>query len=194
MKLPLNVVLLVVLSAAQLTAAAWSMVRYEMTLATGRAYKVKTAPVDPADPFRGRYVAIRTVLALPTPLPPEVEALFDQVGVGRPDAARKTAYAVLGTDAEGFARVVEVVPEPPGTGDFLEIKAVWLRATGRDLVLPFERYYMAEAAAPAAEQHYREASRRNAGVEAWITVRVRNGIGVVEGLFIGGVRIEDAVR
>ena len=194
MKLPLKVVLLVVLSAAQLTAAAWSMVRYEMTLATGRVYKVKTAPVDPADPFRGRYVAIRAVLGLPTPLAPEIVALLDQVGAGRPNAARKTAYAVLGTDAQGFARVVEVVPEPPGTGDFLEIKAVWLRTTGHDIVLPFDRYYMAEAAAPAAEQRYREASRRNAGIDAWITVRVRNGIGVIEGLFIDGVRIEDAVR
>ena len=194
MKLPLKVVLLVVLSAAQLTAAAWSMVRYELILATGRVYQVKTAPVDPADPFRGRYVAIRAILSLPTPLAPDVVALLDQVGVGRSDAARKTAYAVLGTDTEGFARVVEVVPEPLGTGDYLEIKAVWERTTGRDIVLPFDRYYLSETAAPAAEQRYREASRRGANRDTWITVRVRNGVGVIEGLFIDGVRIEDAVR
>lgn len=205
MKLPLKVVLLVVLSAAQLTAAAWSIVRYEITLANGSVYKVKTAPVDPADPFRGRYVAIQTALTLSNPVSPDVAGLLDSVGEFRPNSARQTAYAVLGSDAEGFARVVAVVPEPPGTGDYLEIKSVRLRSIGpaeqgrqpelvRDLVLPFDRYYLAEAAAPAAEQRYREASRRDDDIDAWITVRVRNGVGVIEGLFISGVPIEDVVR
>ena len=131
MKLPVNVVLLVVLSAAQLTAAAWSIVRYETTLVTGSVYKVKTVPVDRADPFRRRYVAIQPVLPLPNPVAPEVESLLDQVGVSRRNTARKTAYAVLATDAEGFARVVEVVPESPGRGDYLEIKGVGLRRQDR---------------------------------------------------------------
>jgi uncharacterized membrane-anchored protein len=205
MRLPLKVVLLVVLSATQLTAAAWSIFRYEMTLATGSVFKVKTFPVDPADPFRGRYVAIQPALTLPNPLSPEVVELLDTVGNIRPSTTRRTAYAVMGTDVEGFAQVVEVVPEPPRTGDYLEIAGVRLRAIEaaeqgrqpelvRDIVLPFDRYYMAESAAPAAEQRYRETARRDDDIETWITVRVRNGIGVIEGLFIDGVRIEDVVR
>jgi uncharacterized membrane-anchored protein len=205
MKLPLKVVLLVVLSAAQVTATAWSIVRYEMTLATGSVYKIKTFPVDPADPFRGRYVAIQPALTLTNPRSPEVEDLLDQVGRFRPNTARKTAFAVLGTDAAGFARVVQVVPEPPPTGDYLEIAGARLRAIEpaeqgrqpeivRDIVLPFDRYYMAEAAAPAAEQRYRESVRRDNDIDTWIIVRVRNGIGVIEGLFIDGERIEDVVR
>jgi uncharacterized membrane-anchored protein len=201
----MKIVLLVVLSAAQLTAAAWSIVRYELTLATGNVYKVKTVPVDPADPFRGRYVAIRPVLPLPNPVVPEVGSLLDQVGVFRPNAARKTAYVVLSNDAAGFARADQVVAEPPRTGDYLEIAGARLRTIGlveqgrqpevvREVVLPFDRYYMAEAAAPAAEQRYREASRRDTNRDTWITVRVRNGVGVIEGLFLDGVRIEDAVR
>jgi uncharacterized membrane-anchored protein len=201
----MKIVLLVVLSAAQLTAAAWSIVRYELTLAAGSVYKVKTVPVDPADPFRGRYVAIQPVLTLPNPVVPEVGSLLDQVGVFRPNAARKTAYVVLSNDAAGFARADEVVSEPPRTGDYLEIAGARLRTIGsveqgrqpevvREVVLPFDRYYMAEAAAPAAEQRYREASRRGTNRDTWITVRVRNGVGVIDGLFIDGVRIEDAVR
>jgi uncharacterized membrane-anchored protein len=201
----MKIVLLVVLSAAQLTAAAWSIVRYELTLATGSVYKVKIFPVDPADPFRGRYVAIRPALTLPNPLAAQVVDLLDSVGAFRPNAARQTAYAVMGTDAEGFATVVAVVPEAPRTGDYLEIAEVRPRAIEpaeqgrqpeivRDIVLPFDRYYMTEAAAPAAEQRYREAVRRDDDIETWITVRVRNGIGVIEGLFIDGERIEDAVR
>lgn len=205
MRLSLKVLLLVVLGVAQLTAAAWSIVRYEITLATGTVYRMKTAPVDPADPFRGRYVAIQPVLTLAQPPSPEVVALVDQVGTFRPNTARTTAYAVLGTGADGFAHVVEVVREPPRTGDYVEIAGVRRRAIEpveqgrqpelvRDIVLPFDRYYLAEASAPAAEQRYREAARRDAGSQTWITVRVRNGIGVIEGLFIDGVRIEDALR
>jgi hypothetical protein len=205
MKLPVHVVLLIVLSAAQLTAAAWSIVRYEVTLAAGRVYRVKTVPVDPADPFRGRYVAIRPVLTLPNPVAPEVASLLDQVGAFRPNTARKRAYAALGQDGDGFARVEQVVAEPPTSGDYLEIAEVRRRTNGppdpdrqpelvRDIVLPFDRYYMAEAAAPAAEQRYRETVGRDGDTRTWITIRVRNGVGVIEGLFIDGVRIEDAVR
>ena len=205
MKPSLTGLLLAVLSAAQLTAAAWSIVRYEMTLATGSIYKMKTAPVDPADPFRGRYVAIQPVLPLRQPPSPAVVDLLDQVGTFRPNTARTTAYAVLGTGADGFAHVAEVVREPPRTGDYVKIAGVRRRAIEpveqgrepelvRDVVLPFDRYYMAEASAPAAEQRYREALRRDDDVDAWITVRVRSGVGVIEGLFIDGVPIEDAVR
>jgi uncharacterized membrane-anchored protein len=197
--------LLIVLSAAQLTAAAWSIARYEMTLANGSIYKVKTVPVDPADPFRGRYVAIQPVLPAPQRLSPEIVALLDQAGSFRPNTERKTAYVVLGSDAEGFAQVVEVVAEPPRAGDYLKIASVRLRPIQpaeqgrqpefvRDIVLPFDRYYMGETAAPAAEQRYRETARRGDDIDTWVTVRVRNGIGVIEGLFIDGVRIEDAVR
>ena len=201
----MKIVLLVVLSAAQLTAAAWSIVRYELTLANGDVYKIKTVPVDPADPFRGRYVAIQPVLTLPNPVAPEVGSLLDQVGVFRPNVARKTAYVVLSNDAAGFARSDQVVSEAPRTGDYLEIAGAGERPIGpvepgrppevvRAVMLRFDRYYMAEAAAPAAEQRYREASRRGSNRDMWITIRVRNGVGVIDGLFIDGVRIEDAVR
>lgn len=32
--------------------------RAERTLSEGTAYRFRTAPVDPADPFRGRYVTL----------------------------------------------------------------------------------------------------------------------------------------
>ena len=45
------------------TAVPLSMIaRREFTLRNGRVYKFKTAPVDPYDAFRGRFVA----LAVPT--------------------------------------------------------------------------------------------------------------------------------
>ena len=38
---------------------AWMLVNRELTLRHGDVCLLQTAPVDPADPFRGRYVALR---------------------------------------------------------------------------------------------------------------------------------------
>ena len=199
MKLPLKVVLLITLSVAQLGAAALSIVRYETTLALGTLYKIESAPVDPADPFRGRYVAIRPAIPLSSPLASDIEQL------GSVGAFRGKAYVVLTTGTDGFARASAIVSEAPASGDYLEFVQTDMRLVRaaedgrpaefeRMIVLPFDRYYMNETAAPAAEQQYREASRRNDETRAWITVRVRNGRGVVEGLYIDGVPIEVAAR
>ena len=202
MKLPRNVVLLIALGVAQLSAAALSIVRYETTLAWGTLYKVKAAPVDPADPFRGRYVAIRPAVPLGSPSPETERALEDAyTSSGR----HRNAYVVLGSDLDGFAKVDAIVANPPRSDDYLAFSQTDLRVTParvdargtvveRAIVLPFDRYYMSESAAPAAEERYREAMRRNDETEAWITVRVRNGRGVVEGLYIDGVPIEVAAR
>jgi hypothetical protein len=61
------------------------------------------------------------------------------------------------------------------------------------LTFEFNRYYMNESAAPAAEQRYRESLGPNRPDRAWVTVRVRDGVGVIEGLFVDGVPIEQAI-
>jgi len=45
-----------------------------------------------------------------------------------------------------------------------------------------------------AQPRYFQAAPRNANARAWLTVRVKNGIAVIEGLFIDGVAIEEIVR
>jgi hypothetical protein len=61
------------------------------------------------------------------------------------------------------------------------------------MTFSFDRYYMTEAAAPMAQQRFDEAVRRNAATRAWLEVGVRNGTGVIEGLFTDGVPIEQIV-
>jgi uncharacterized membrane-anchored protein len=187
---------LAVLCAAQLGAAAWSIVRYESTLRSGAAYLIRTEPVDPSDAFRGRYVAVSPMIVFARPIAPETEQLIQQIQNGEP------GYALLATDAQGFAIASAIVAQPPAKGDYLKITHIWPRwntvsqpgeqptMTGYSIVFAFDRYYMNEAAAPAAEQHYRDVMRRNATSRAWLTVRVKDGSGVIEGLFIDGVPIE----
>jgi uncharacterized membrane-anchored protein len=196
----MKIAALALLSVAQLAAATWSIATYESTLKSGTLYRIRTIAVDPADAFRGRYVAVRPSITIARPIAPETEQLLQQIqGAGR-------GYVVLATDAEGFARAAQIVATPPPQGDYLEIVSAWQQwnqgtqpgteATfaGYNIAFSFDRYYMNEAAAPAAERRYGEAMRRNAVTKAWLAVRVRNGIGVIEGLFIDGRPIEEVVR
>ena len=197
----LKFAVLLALSVAQLGAAGWSIARYETILASGTPYRIQTAPVDPADAFRGWYVAVQPSIALAEPIARETEQLLQSIGSGR-----GRAYVRLTTDAEGFARAAEILQDAPENGDYLEINRAWptwrprpdqpaqSERAGYTLLFSFDRYYMNEAAAPTAQQRYFQAARRNADTRAWLTVRVKDGIGVIEGLFIEGVPIEEVVR
>lgn len=197
MNLRLRLIALAALGVVQVAAAGWSIARYESTLSSGTPHKIHVAPVDPADAFRGRYVAVRPSIRMARPIDPETERLLFAT-----QAHEGTVYVVLETDAEGFARARYVMADPPMRGDYLKIErvsTVWetdpgqpgrSKAIGYELGFAFDRYYMNEAAASAAEQRYIEATRRGSRTGAWLTVRVKNGIGVIDGLFIDGVPIE----
>jgi len=196
-----TITLLAALSIAQLGAAGWSIVRYETILSSGTPYKIRAAPVDPADAFRGRYVMVQPSITITPPIAAETKELLDAVRY-----SNRTGYVRLAADAEGFARAAGIVLEEPQDGDYLKIAGVWATWTPRtedpgksDLTaytvrLSFDRYYMNEAAAPEAQHRYFQAAPRNANARAWLTVRVKNGIAVIEGLFIDGVAIEEIVR
>ena len=191
--------LLAALALLQLAAAASSIVRYETTLSSGALYKIRTVAFDPADAFRGRYVAVQPAIMITG----EVEEPARQLLEGA--ASGLAAYVVLGTDDAGFARAAAIVGERPASGDYLPIQSAFRQfaqptppaiefiTTGYRLNFAFDRYYMAEAAAPLAQDRFSEATRRNSNVAAWLNVRVRNGIAVIEGLYIDGKRIEEVI-
>jgi hypothetical protein len=193
----IRVAVLVTLSVLQLAATASSIVRYESTLRSGAAYRILSTAFDPVDAFRGRYVAVRPGIPVIEPISPEMRAALTRIEAG------ETGYVVLGTDANGFARASEIHLERPSRGDYLAIGSVWHNAPTQpngtpapftlQLVLTLDRYYMNDAAAPQAQQRYFEATRRNADSRAWLVVRVKNGVGVIEGLLIDGVPIEQAI-
>ena len=180
--------LFVLAALAQLAFPAALIARYESTLRLGAAYRMKTAPVDPVDVFRGRYVT----LSFDVPPAP-------WRGSG-PPASGSEVYALLDVGPDGFGRVREVAADKPARGDWLTVKASpeyryeagETRFTGNvSVTLPFDRFYMDETKAADAERRYREANRAadpsaGAPVESWALVRVRGGAGVLEDLVIGG--------
>jgi uncharacterized membrane-anchored protein len=195
----MKVAALTTLSVAQLAAASWSIARYESTLRSGSPYRIRAAAFDPADAFRGRYVAVQPVIRIARPIATETERRLQRI------SSFETGYVVLTTDADGFAAAAQILSEPPSAGDYLEIARVWqwwdrettpsTEATlaGYNLVFSFDRYYMAESDAPAAQQRYADATRQDRETNAWLAVRVKDGVGVIEGLYIDGVPIEKIV-
>jgi hypothetical protein len=167
-------------AAAQLGVPAWMIVKHEKTLRTGELFKFHTMPVDPYDAFRGRYVSLR----------------IEQNAVPIPAGAQwkngQEVFALIETDTNGFSRLGELRATRPNGWPYLTVRVAQVYGQTAYLGVPLDRYYMEESLAPVAEKAYREharASERN----AYITVRIRDGFGVIENLWIDGVPIHELV-
>lgn len=182
-------VLLGVLTVAQFAVIA-SMIRgQERILREGVAFRFKTQPIDPADPFRGRYVRLGFE-ANHVPLPQ---------GATTDLKDRESLYATIATDKEGFAHFDGWSRSRPASGAFLKTRYLgdsfeWDTGTDKSvrkgfrIAIPFDCYYMDEAKAPRAEQDVREATR---STNCWATVRILNGKAVVEDVFAQGQSLRD---
>jgi uncharacterized membrane-anchored protein len=147
----------------------------ERVLEQGTEVNFRVVPVDPYDPFRGRYVRIN------------VQPVIDEAIEWPQDLKRgEAAYVILEPDTEGFARATAVVAERPG-GLFLKGKVLWPRSRSLDFGL--DRYYMNEKMAPATERLVAERLRQDATVH--VSVRILDGESVITGLFVDGVPVEE---
>jgi uncharacterized membrane-anchored protein len=172
--------LFVLLCAAQLFVAGSVIFHKERVLTGGEVFRFRTAPVDPNDIVRGRYVALRFEINH-GPVAPDSGLVAGEPG-----------YAVLDTDDEGFATVVEVVAVPPEHRDYLTVKIEDAGTVNATFGFPIDRFYMPEELAPIAEQKYAEAQR--AGRGTWAEIRVRHGEVAIEQLYIDGVPVGAAAR
>ncbi|MGM0453375.1 MAG: GDYXXLXY domain-containing protein [Thermodesulfobacteriota bacterium] len=159
---------LLVLAAVHIGVAGSMIWRHEHTLQTGDRYRFQTEPVDPYDAFRGRYVALDIDTRMPA---------------ARRFAVGQTVYAAVAENKDGFAEFSMAHAAPPD-GAYIQAAVKHWRGGAVDIHNPFDRYYMNEALAPAAEQAYRRHSRRQKQ-DAWIAVRIRDGFAVIEELYIG---------
>ena len=166
---------------AQLAVPAWMIAGRERTLREGRVFKFRTRPVDPADAFRGRYVWLS--------LEPDT--------VKTPDASRwhygRQAFAVLGTDTNGFATAARLEREAPAGKAAVPVRVTWPDVKKGEVHISWpslDHFYLTEKKAPAAEQAYFAHSHRT-NQSCYATVRVRGGDAVLENLFIDGRPIRD---
>nr|WP_298997290.1 GDYXXLXY domain-containing protein [uncultured Allomuricauda sp.] len=177
--------LFVLVALAQLYVPAKMIWNNEDVLRTGKEFKFKTAPIDPNDPFRGKYIVLN----------------FSNTRVQIPKDHNWTRgediYVSIKEDEEGFVSIHSIAKEKPeGKTDFVKAKVGFITSQNNSQLnvdYPFDRFYMEEFKAPEAEITYRE-SRRDTTKTAYALVSVKQGDAVLKDVLIDGVSIKELVN
>lgn len=156
----------------------------ERTISDGFEYKFKTLPVDPSDPFRGKYVTLN----------------FEATRIVLPDSSRWQAgeeiFVTFTTGPDGFARPESISRVEPGSGYYLRTMVSY--ATNYppfevSFRLPFDRFYLEESKASEAEQIYWQSQRDSLQVTYGL-VSMGQGQAVLKDVMINDRSIVDLVR
>ena len=134
--------------------------QHETILRSGNIYKFSTVPVDPNDPFRGRYVSLG-FRSIEDDLPAtEVQQ------IAKSATTDQKIFISVAADERGYVKATGLQTSPPteeGIDYFVaEVDYVLYEQTDSAkmrLRYPFERFFMEEFKAPEAEDRYREALR-----------------------------------
>ena len=180
MKKRLPIALFIFLALIQLAWVIMPVLKREYILRTGTAFKFRLEPVDPYDAFAGRYLEFSYALERTAPE-------FASLGKDLEDASWANVHFV--TDADGFAAIDKITAAKPKDQNYVRIR--YHDAPG--IRLPFNRYYIDEDQAPAAEKAW-AAARRIGGISAYALVRIRSGQSVIENLYLDGMPLPDYLR
>lgn len=157
----------------------------EAILNQGTAYKFKTEPIDPNDPFRGKYISLR------------YEEDRIQVQNEADWQGGEVVYVLLTTDSEGYVKIQSAAKEPPtNEQDYLKTKVSYVSSNGSNQLTidyPFNRYYMEESKAYDAELTYRE-SQLDTNQIAYALVNIKGGEAVLKDVLINDVPIREIVK
>jgi uncharacterized membrane-anchored protein len=171
-----RLIIFVLVALAQLAVPASLVWKRETTFRRGSVWKFRTGPVDPVDAFRGRYVALDFEVESQEIVPPPNVIYGGAV------------FVTMRQNAEGFAEIDRVLSTRPASDDFIEAQL-----HGTTIALPFDKYWVTERDAPAAEAAYRALSRRDRR-NAFVTVRVFRGDAGLEQLYLDGVPLGEYLR
>jgi len=177
-------IIFIVVILIQLFVPAKMIFSNEDVLKTGTSYKFKTRPVDPNDPFRGKYITLQ----------------YDINVVKTEDTTwqrKDKAYVYLNEDSKGFASVNTVSKENLRIDkDYVVAEVSWYNRNRNEISikLPFERYYMEETKAYDAEIAYREAQRDSLPDNIYALVHIKEGTAVLSDVIINNISIKDYVK
>ena len=157
----------------------------ENVIETGIEYKFKTAPIDPSDPFRGKYITLN----------------YDEntaiVSDGQDWVLGESIYVSLTTDNLGFAKIKSVSKTKPTDNEsFIKAKVRFSSGNSSNKLTidyPFDRYYMEESKAYDAELIYRQ-SQQDTNQVTYALVSIKNGDAVLKDVLIDGTSIREIVK
>jgi len=120
----------------------------ETVIVEGTTYKFKTQPIDPSDPFRGKYITLN------------FEANSIVTAQNAHWESGEDVFITFTTDSAGFAKASGVFRERPDTESFLKTSVNYYNTYENFEVffnIPFDRFYLEESKASQAEQLYWQA-------------------------------------
>jgi uncharacterized membrane-anchored protein len=173
----------VILIAAQWYVPANMIIQKERVLQKGQVVKFQTAPIDPSDPIRGKYVFLSFK-----------EDTYKEAGAIK-YAARQKVYVILTKDQNDFASISGISAQKPAAGTlFVEARVNHVEENGNVHVnYPFDRFYMDEYSAPEAERIYNE-SRSDTSKKAYALLHVLDGTTVIRDVLVNDTSIVTLAR
>jgi uncharacterized membrane-anchored protein len=158
----------------------------QRVLNRGTTFKFLTEPVDPTNPFKGKYITLRFKSeAYRTAYSPSLKY-------------NEPVYAVFENDKDGFAQVKALhTEEPSNETAYCEASVRFISSqdsiTIVQLEFPFEEYYMEESKAPRAETIYRE-SLSDTLTRTYALVKIYKGDAVIGEVFVKDRPINELLK
>ncbi|WP_340203438.1 GDYXXLXY domain-containing protein [Ascidiimonas sp. W6] len=146
----------------------------ENVLISGKAYRFKTQPIDPTDPFRGAFIILNyEIRSFPTD--------------NSDWAYNEEVYVSIKEDSLGFAKAVGINKERPiDTDDYVTAYTRDYYNGVLNFHLPFDRFYMEETKAYDAELAYLKAQRDTIANNSFALVYVKKGNAVLADVLVNG--------
>lgn len=159
----------------------------ESVLSEGTELRLRTEPIDPNDPFRGKYVTLNFTN---NEVPAREEGYND---------TQRDIYVTFRVDSAGFNVPDTATFSPPANTDaYLKTKVDYYinyeNGPAYLISYPFDRFYMEESKAQTAEVIYRDANRRSTKTEAAGIVMIKDGMAVLKDVRIDGVSLVELSR
>ena len=175
--------LFLILAIGQIYVPARMIHNHEKVLKTGKAFKFKTKPVDPTNPFKGKYINLRF----------ELEQFYTSDSIW---SRNDDIYVLLENDSLGYAKAVGVSVSKPSKGDYVRAKVYWYNSREKTVQfsLPFNEFYMEESKAYDAELAYINLQREASTKSIYALVHVRDGEAVLANVFVDKIPIADYVE
>ena len=154
----------------------------------GTTFKLKTIPIDPNDPFRGKYITLNYDINSYT------QERIEDLGLA---SGNQKVYVTIENNGEGFAQIVGLSKMPPTSSHYLTAHVSSYHKNEEQynirLNYPFQKFFMEETKAPKAEKLYRDALRHN-DQQVYALVNVENGDAVLMDVQVDGTSIKDLVE
>ncbi|HKH63416.1 MAG TPA: GDYXXLXY domain-containing protein [Flavitalea sp.] len=152
----------------------------------GQLFKFQTEPVDPSNPFKGKYITLNFA-----------ENSFTDT-LNRGLNGNDQVYVILAKNPQGFVIVQNIsVEQPESTNAYVRAQVYYVSSEKDSITVhlhyPFDEFYMDEYKAPKAENIYRESSRNGAST-TYASVKILNGDAVVENVYINDVPIGQLIK